>query len=1784
MANTIKIDPRLLVSWTTGTQYRIVVTEGLVKEVGNNRTSSPFTSSTFSTFENGPTVVSTFPINNTATSFVSTATLNYNRPLFSTTSTQNFYLYQENGATDILVATIPTTSTRVTQVGKTVNVSFKDLLVPERTYYLTADANVYTDLFKLASPAITNDTIFKYTPGPAADIVSITPSYGQENTFVNSATITYNRDLTVQTGNYYLNSTATGVIRTFDITSLDLELANNPNTILQLRLENNFNDDVKGVTTATNTGVAWSNNSKYGSFSLNFGSDAIQSNNVAFSSTNLLLNSDYTIEAWILPPLTASQPPFFYHPIISNSELTVSLMFSDSGNSGNYELFFKDDVNQFYIATPGNQAIIANQWNHVFLQRSGNTTTMGVNGQVYSMNHYNRNIDFRSFKIGGAGSRGLIDSIKISNVARYPTNGSYTQPSGEFITPLRTVKLDFADLNLPEGEYFITNDQGVFKDNYNFPILEVDDNSEIKWFNTSISNMITRKYRGEQPTAIFTSTVPQVLDISIDTSTQYTFTLESPIGEFSSPLGGTDEGSYWSFTGTKAQINNLISSIIFTTYAQSNPDSTYTYSLSKNGITLVEKTKELEGILLLLGAPGPTGKAFPRLQLNVQGTKSTDEPLNLSASISTNTNLTGNIVFKADNVEIATVAITTGNAVSTVTTFNTTGSRFISAHWLAGQLGDGYFYEPLDSFDTRVFIDTASQFPGEIQLSALGLGSNRLPIGPSVSLLAQLTQNSTASSTVSFLEIVPTNTTTTYTSATNINITSNGPRWIQVDNISTIKLGDWLKIGGTMTSVGYISSNYRVSLINGNRIDFNARSEDDNEYYGYDPLLESQKSGITVTFDPIVYDAIYTKQDIARTTSTLLTTASIVNNSATYTTSFSTTGTKYIVADWSGTSTFPKYFPESSGLIEFEITERADYGGTLVLSLGTGTVNQLDGTTNRIQLSTPEPTTGTITLSMVSTLGSQNTSTVQIVNTTTTIVDRSTETTVLSFVPDYGNFTYELLYEGVISASTSTARSTTTNVSTTSQTIDFYSTSGYVVRNITNTATTTISSTATTVNAIEKVAAASDGRPYVYASGIFSGGGSQRYSDPVTFLQKLSSNSFRIQAYTVDEFVVIDEGKAWVWAVRNGTTQYPSSGAPISTADLLGVYDASTGVSLGYFTPSMNANTIYLGQSAYMRRQSITTSTVRTITTASVIRTITDTNQVIEQTQYTSTFTNGNITIDIPPGTFNTTATVLGKNLLQAEWDGQTYTAEFYPYYGLTSNTATQFVKPVELIISGNTFTNDISVNTLTISLNNSNSIAGSLSVYKGDVKLASTQTNSNTATVVIPSTLLSSGENTLTASWDVGYPLTTSNNFISKKLDYVSPAILTTVTSVSYQLYDNSNSTITNQVVVPVRLVVNGALTNTNIVGLPTGDTAILNINSFGIGSTSVQVFADVSSLSAGQAITINNQAGYTITNIIPDGGSYNTIQFTPSYKGILNGYPPVVFDFYPTATLQLIDPTVGVLSTGTLNQNLETTLSWVPSEKGQPLGSRNLQILYTGDQWYNTGTQTISFNLFKRSSPAITLSATSNYLFRVGSTTTFAVTKPDGVTFAENVWFFSTATTTAIGQASFVGNTATFQTNTLTEGTYTVQAVYPEDDYATSTSSNSVSITLTKTLFGGLGSPTFALTPGATNTVTTVSKASNSIVYIRFRFAYNTDVANAGIPFPSGNMFFVRNSVTTIGNVSLSSATLVSGTTNQYDLEFAYNISSIPANTYNFSTSYPGDAYWTSAISLTRSLTITA
>lgn len=1579
MANKINIDPRLLLPWSTGTQYRIQVTQGLVIEEGNNRTPSPAitNSKTFTTPTERPKVVSVSPVIG-STTVTSTATLTYNRVLYPNTGT-NFYLYRETTSTsDLLVATIPSTSTRITKVGRNVSISFRDLLTPDFRHYLTADQGVYEDLFNFQSDAITTSTVFNYVPGPGAEILTVTPSFGQTNQFVNNVNISYNKNISrINTGNYYLNYNSSGTVRTF-----------------------------------------------------------------AVSSSSIVVN----------------------------------------------------------------------------------------------------------------------------------TTGS-------------SVQISFADSVLPEGEYYITNDGGVFTDQHNFPYPEVYDSSEIKWFNTSISNMDTVRYKGEAPYAVFTTTNPRVLDIDLNTATQYTFTLEAPIGEFSSPLGGTDAGSYWTFTGTKTQINNLIESIVFTTNNQENPPSTYTYSLSKNGVTLVNKTKDLLGIVLLLGAPGPTGKALPRLELEVEGTNSIDESLTLTANISTSTTLSGVIIFKQNNVEIATVAISTGNVATTVTSFSSTGSRFISASWPETTIS-GSRYEALDSFDKLIKIDTRSNLPGELQLSAVNLPTRRLPVGPPVDLLAQLSQSPAGTSSVSFVEVTPQSTTTTFTSATSLTITSSGERFVVLDNVSTISVGDWLNISGTMSGVGTISSNYQVSSIAGLRVDFNNRSEDDNLYYWYDPLKEAVTPGITVTFNPIVYQGTFTKPSFNRLTANTLSTVTVVGNTSTFRTTFTSTGTKYIVADWSGVSTVPKLFPKSSELISFEISERADYNGSLLLNLNTSTIRQFESATYNIQLSTPEPTSGDVNLTLISTLGTGTYSTV----TNNLITTNSSAFTSTSFVTTAS----AVFGINLPSIPSSTLISTTaTNVTTDIVTRQFFDVTGLVDQEIISTATTTVI-VSTQTNYSNIVTQQSNNHPGLASpsvgmniqtgfSGVIPSGASLRtpyiigtqsyieyYTANSTFAQTVGHVFYIRQSLNSNIFFRVENDS---WYVRQ-TSSTNSRGETTSYSTII-TRAKTNRLNSGTLTP--DGTTTLVPQGTYsvftgqMVAQSITTATTTAITTQTNIRTKNDGVVYVEENSFTANFVNGTATIVTPQDLFNTTATVLGSNKLQATWEGQAFVADtFYPYYGIESTTSTQFVTPVVLQLDGVTRVSENYQSTFTVSLNTSSAVSGTVSLFERSTKLATVQNNNNSATITLEPGELNIGLNYLTSVWDQTAPASISNTLTVECIVYDEPNIELSGLPSSYTLYNNDNTTNT--------------------------DSLSIAITAGGL-----------------------NQNG----NDVP---------------------------IYPTGIVSLVDSNLGVISTATLTSstNFRSTanLNWVPGLVGQTIGDQNLSVQFAGDYWFAPAEKLSQVNLVKRSSPNIQSTVTSSLGFLAlyqgpvtnriynnipaGSVVELKTTKPEGFSFANSLEIYRTRgigenlltlisgntnaltnlttasnsvlvytgipalavgqtfaingyeiytitsltpgnssdvvtigfspnvtqetlnlTSTLIGNATFVGNTATFSISTLTEGTHRLTCVYPEDQYATGIQSNTLEFAIQKNAFD------YTL-------FRTIDQGSSFLVQFDFGIF-------AGRPMPTGNMvfsFILRNGaiyspgVNGVRTINMSSA--VSIGSNQYRVE--YTVSKVSSASIAYVT-YPGD-----------------
>lgn len=259
------------------------------------------------------------------------------------------------------------------------------------------------------------------------------------------------------------------------------------------------------------------------------------------------------------------------------------------------------------------------------------------------------------------------------------------------------------DFALPEGNYFLGWDDNVVKDIFGIKSTDQTTDSVLGWSQTSISNMTgSRRYTPFGPYALFTSTTPQVIDISPDANKQYTFTLNSPQGTFTA-TNGINTGTDYIFTGTRAQINQTIPTIRFTrSQPGKNNNITFEYSLTKDGVLLVDKSVDLFGFPYPLGVP---------LNLVISSPRVVDENITFTASVNTSTQMAGTVEFYSSGTVIGTGTMSISGVASTVTAFASTGTKYILASWLESAVVDGTRYETINSLVQEIFVDLANRLP-----------------------------------------------------------------------------------------------------------------------------------------------------------------------------------------------------------------------------------------------------------------------------------------------------------------------------------------------------------------------------------------------------------------------------------------------------------------------------------------------------------------------------------------------------------------------------------------------------------------------------------------------------------------------------------------------------------------------------------------------------------------------------------------------------------------------------------------------------------------------------------------------------------------------------------------------------------------------------------------------------------------------------------------------------------------------------------------------------------------
>lgn len=178
---------------------------------------------------------------------------------------------------------------------------------------------------------------------------------------------------------------------------------------------------------------------KFGTASLNLsGGDGYIFATAASSNFAFASGQNFTVEAWIYPTnnnqgqIIDSRWGGYYYYIFGLNSPGVLIW--------NWE----DENRNFFTLSSGSNAIVANQWSHVAVCRSGNTSRMFVNGvqvtsaadtRAYSGVGGNRPVagtDGNGPYYAPARYYGYIDSIRITRAARYLA--AFTPPTDEFAT------------------------------------------------------------------------------------------------------------------------------------------------------------------------------------------------------------------------------------------------------------------------------------------------------------------------------------------------------------------------------------------------------------------------------------------------------------------------------------------------------------------------------------------------------------------------------------------------------------------------------------------------------------------------------------------------------------------------------------------------------------------------------------------------------------------------------------------------------------------------------------------------------------------------------------------------------------------------------------------------------------------------------------------------------------------------------------------------------------------------------------------------------------------------------------------------------------------------------------------------------------------------------------------------------------------------------------------------------------------------------------------------------
>ena len=435
---------------------------------------------------------------------------------------------------------------------------------------------------------------------------------------------------------------------------------------------------------------------------------------------------------------------------------------------------------------------------------------------------------------------------------------------------------------------------------------------------------------------------------------------------------------------------------------------------------------------------------------------------------------------------------------------------------------------------------------------------------------------------------------------------------------------------------------------------------------------------------------------------------------------------------------------------------------------------------------------------------------------------------------------------------------------------------------------------------------------------------------------------------------------------------------------------------------------------------------------------------------------------------------------------------------------------------------------TVTITATLPSGPTGTITFTSGGVQLGS-GTLTSSGTVIIPTTALPVGTDTITASYsgdNNNYPNQGTTTQIVGK---ATPTVTVTTSGPS-----NHGDPVTITVAVPPGTTGNVTVTSGSIT---IGTGTISSTGSVTVVTTTLPVGSDPITVNYGGDGN-NNSANGTTTQVVSKATSSVTISSSVNPSTVNQS---VTF----TATVPVAVSGTVTFFDGATSLGTATVSSGTAAVATSTLsaGSHTVTASYSGDPNNNSANSSPLTQTVNKTNPVLPAPSVSSTNTTVGSTETISETVPPGVT--GPVTFYDGST--PIGTAPIVNGVATITVSTLPAGTDPITASTPSDANNNSATSPATVVTVTKT------TPTIALTSSINP-----SSAGQSVTF--------TAAAPSGA---TGSVVFL-DGATTLGTVGVTSG------------QASFTTNALTAGSHIITADYGGDSGYNAANSAPLTQTV--